>query len=132
MAKKKVNKAIKPAEELTAMDLYPDEEQGIIPPETKEQLLEQIRNNQHEEDPSTPEGRESLVEDDEIEPWEAGFAEGASEEGQLGKDALTGEPLLDIDEVVEAEIEGKIYRFVNEKNARKFRLKHNDNLSRQG
>ncbi|HLC81396.1 MAG TPA: hypothetical protein VJH68_01955 [Candidatus Nanoarchaeia archaeon] len=127
MAKKKAKKANKPAGELTVRDLYPEEEQGIVLKETEEELLADIRVGKHEVDPLTPEGRESLVEDDEMEPWEAGFAEGASDEGQLGKDALTGEPLMDIDEVVEAEIEGKTYRFVSEKNARKFRLKHNSN-----
>jgi YHS domain-containing protein len=47
--------------------------------------------------------------------------EGASQAGQLGKDALTGEPLMDVENVVEAEIKGKSYRFVNEENAQKFR-----------
>ncbi len=109
---------------------YPEEEQGIIPEETHEELLEEIKSDQHEIDPLTSEGRETLVEDDEVETWEAGFSEGASQEGQLGKDALTGEPLLDEDEVVEAEIKGRIYRFVNEKNAKKFRLKYGEKKSR--
>src|SRR3989344_5113496 len=129
---KKGSKIKNNADEVSERDFYPEEEQGITAKETQEELSDNIKAGKHEVDPLTPEGREALVEDDELEPWEAGFAEGASDEGQLGKDALTGEPLMDIDEVVEAEIEGKTYRFVSEKNARKFRLKHNDNLSRQG
>ena len=74
-----------------------------------------------DEDVYSKEGREKLEEDGEIEPWEEGFMEGAAQAGQLGKDALTGEPLMD--DVVEAEIKGKLYRFVSEENAKKFREK---------
>ena len=62
-------------------------------------------------------------EDDELENWEEGFMEGATAAGQLGKDALTGEPLMNVEDVVETEIDGKVYRFVNEDNAQKFREK---------
>ena len=123
-------KKVIPEEDLSGRDLYPEEEQGIGKSETEEKLLQEIRQGQHEVDPLTEEGRKTLAEDDEIEPWEEGFAEGASDGGQLGKDALTGEPLMDEDEVVEAEINGRLYRFVNEKNARKFRLKHKDDSSK--
>jgi len=102
---------------------YPAEEQGILPEETSEQIKEDMEHGEKEEDPLTKEGREKLVEDGEIEPWEAGFAEGASDEGQLAKDALTGEPLMDVEDVVETEIDGKKYRFVNAENAQKFRQK---------
>jgi hypothetical protein len=102
---------------------YPAEEQGIIPEKTEEQISEEMEHGDRDEDPSTEEGREKLVEDGEMEPWEAGFAQGASEEGQLGKDALTGESLLDVEDVVETEIDGKMYRFINAENARKFRGK---------
>jgi YHS domain-containing protein len=102
---------------------YAAEEQGILPKETREERLDEIKRAEREEDPSTEEGREQLVEDDEIEPWEAGFAQGASEEGQLAKDALTGEPLMGSADVYEEEIDGKMYRFVSEENAQKFREK---------
>ncbi|HLC52023.1 MAG TPA: hypothetical protein VJI98_02145 [Candidatus Nanoarchaeia archaeon] len=108
-------------------ELFPAEEQGIMPDKNKLELREDIEVGEHDEDVLTSEGREALVENDEMEGWEAGFAEGASEEGQLGKDALTGEPLMDADEVLEAEINGKIYRFVSEENAREFRRKHEIN-----
>ena len=124
---KKGSKIKNNADEVSERDFYPEEEQGITAKETQEELSDNIKAGKHEVDPLTPEGREALVEDDELEPWEAGFAEGASEEGQLGKDALTGEPLMDKDEVVEAVINGKLYRFVNEENAEKFRLKQKNN-----
>ena len=103
--------------------LYPAEEQGIIPEETLEEKQLKMGFGEEDEDLEIKEGREEQVEEDEIEPWEAGFAEGASDEGQLAKDALTGEPLMGIDDVVELEIEGKKYRFINEENAEKFKEK---------
>ena len=102
---------------------YAAKEQGILPKETSEEIEKSMERGDLPEDPLTEEGREALVEEDAMEPWEAGFAEGASNEGQHAKDALTGEPLMDIEDVVEAEIDGKLYRFVNEENAKKFREK---------
>ena len=102
--------------------LYPDPEQGILPEKGREQRKEDMISGEMNEDIDTEEGRELMVEEDEIEPWEAGFAEGASEEGQLAKDALTGEPLIGT-RVVEKEIEGKLYRFSSLKNAQKFQEK---------
>ena len=98
-------------------------EQGILPEESSEERKRKMEVGEAEEDPLTSEGREHLVEDDEIEPWEAGFAEGASEEGQHAKDALTGEPLMDVGDVVELQLDGKVYRFVNSENAEKFKEK---------
>lgn len=104
-------------------DLYAAEEQGIdkeLESEEKEDLMEHGDIN---EDVYSKEGRKKLEEDEEIDPWEEGFMQGAEQAGQLGKDALTGEPLMDVEDVVEEEIDGKTYRFVNEKNAEKFRRK---------
>lgn len=75
-----------------------------------------------DEDVYSEEGRELLEEDDEIETWEQGFIEGEEEGGQLGKDALTGAPLMG-DKVIQVKIKGRLYRFANEKNAKKFREK---------
>lgn len=99
------------------------EDKALLKVKTKEDKRLAIEAGEEDEDLETPEGREEQVEEDEIEPWEAGFAEGASEEGQLAKDALTGEPLMGAKNVVEEEINGKIYRFTNKKNAEKFRAK---------
>ncbi len=104
-------------------EFYAAEEQGILPNETREQRLAEMEHGDRDEDPLTAEGREKLVEDDEMEPWEAGFAQGASMEGQLGKDALTGELLMDAEDIVEIEIDGQTYRFNSEENAEKFREK---------
>jgi hypothetical protein len=100
---------------------FPAEEQGIIPEKTEEQISEEMEHGEKNEDVYSEEGREKLVEDGEISPEEEGFMEGANDAGQLGKDALTGEPLMDVEDVVETEIDGKMYRFVNAENARKFR-----------
>ena len=106
------------------LEVHPSEEQGILPEETSEEKKQAMEHGEEDEDIYSKEGREKLEEDDEIETWEEGFMEGASQTGQLGKDALTGEPLLDIEDVVEAVINGKTYRFVNEENAQKFREEH--------
>ena len=62
-------------------------------------------------------GRDVLEDEGDIEPWEEGFMEGASGQGQLGKDALTGKPIMGAEEVIELEYEGKLYRFTSQKNA---------------
>jgi hypothetical protein len=104
--------------------VYPAEEQGIEEESTSDEKRTEMEQGERDEDLDTPEGREKQVEEDEVEPWEAGFAEGASDEGQLAKDALTGEPLMDVEDVVEIELNGKKYRFVNQENAEKFREKN--------
>lgn len=104
-------------------DLYPAEEQGILADETSEEHELAIDLGDEDEDIYTEEGRKKLEENDELEPWEEGVMEGAAGIGQLGKDALTGKPLMDSDEVIEMELDGKLYRFVSTKNAEKFREK---------
>ena len=116
--KKKNEKKTEDSEEL---EVHPAEEQGILPEETSEEKKEAMEHGEEDEDIYSKEGREKLEEDGEISPEEEGFMEGASQTGQLGKDALTGEPLMDVEDVVEAEINGKIYRFASEENAQKFR-----------
>ncbi|HLC88817.1 MAG TPA: hypothetical protein VJG49_02150 [Candidatus Nanoarchaeia archaeon] len=103
--------------------LYPAEEQGITKRKTSEQIKEEMDLGEADEDVYSEEGLEKLEADDELEPWEEGFMEGAKDAGQFGKDALTGEPLMDVDDVVETEIDGKFYRFTNKENAIKFKKK---------
>ena len=105
------------------LEVYPAEEQGILPDETSEDHELAIDLGDEDEDIYTEVGRKKLEENDEIEPWEEGVMEGAAGIGQLGKDALTGKPLMDSDEVIEMELDGQLYRFVSEKNAEKFREK---------
>lgn len=116
----KVNPTVHAREE---DDVYPAEEQGIVEDETSEEHELAMAVGDEDEDIYTEEGRKKLEEDDEIEPWEEGVMDGASGLGQLGKDALTGKPLMDSDEVIEMELDGKLYRFVSTKNAEKFREK---------
>jgi hypothetical protein len=71
-----------------------------------------------EEDIYSEGGREELVEDDEIEPWEQGFMQGAEGGGQGAKCRKCGKPL--VDDVVEKEIDGENYRFCSEECAKKF------------
>ena len=118
-AKKPVKKRPNDEEEI---DASPDEEQGILPEETSDEKKAKMKAGQEDEDIYSDAGREEEVEEDEIEPWEEGFMKGASGAGQLGKDALTGKPLVGHN-ITEAEIEGKLYRFANEVNAQKFRAK---------
>ena len=118
---KKKEKKTEDSEERT--EVYPAKEQGILPEKTSEEKKQAMEHGEEDEDIYTKEGREKLEEDSELSPEEEGFMEGATAAGQLGKDALTGEPLMDIEDVVETEIDGKTYRFVNAENARKFREK---------
>ena len=99
---------------------YPDEEQGPFHKDTPDEKRLHMKAGEDDEDIYDKEGRDALEEDDEIKPWEEGFMEGASGLGQLGKDALTGQPLMGADDVIELEHEGKLYRFVSEKNAEAF------------
>jgi len=105
----------------TKEKLYAAEEQGILKePKDSDELKTEMELGEKDEDLDTEEGRVLQVDEDEIEPWEAGFVEGESGIGQLGKDALTGAALLHTDEIIETELEGKVYRFKNEENASKF------------
>jgi len=104
------------------IDVYPDEEQGILKEETSEEKKAKMKSGEEDEDIYTQEGQEEEVEEDEIEPWEEGFMQGASGAGQLGKDALTGKPLVGRN-VIEAKIGGKLYRFMTEENAQRFKQK---------
>ncbi len=119
-SKKPVKKKSKDVDE--KIEVYPEEEQGILPTESSDEKKMKMKLGEEDEDIYSTEGQEEEVEEDEIEPWEAGFMEGASGAGQLGKDALTGKPLVGR-KVVEAEISGKLYRFASEENVRKFKEK---------
>lgn len=97
----------------------PDEEMKITK-RTKDEVEAEMKAGKTDEDIYTKEGQELLEEDDEIETWEEGFMEGAADDGQLGKDALTGASLINADNIYEVEFEGKNYRFISEKNAIEF------------
>lgn len=118
MAAKKPVKVSKEKEEYRKT--YPDEEQGIVKEKSRQQKEEEIEAGEKDEDIYTKEGRNVIEEEGEVEPWEEGFMEGASDLGQLGKDGLTGQPIMGAENVIELEFQGKMYRFVSEKNAEEF------------
>lgn len=80
----------------------------------EEDLNEDIYNN---------ETAEELEENDEISIEEEGFMQGANKQGQLAKDTLTGEPLINPKKIIELKLNGKMYRFNSQKNADKFKEK---------
>ncbi|MBI4141662.1 hypothetical protein HY484_01930 [Candidatus Woesearchaeota archaeon] len=78
-----------------------------------------IHTGQKEADIYTEEGREELTEDDEMEPWEEGFAEGATGRGQKAHCPVCGKILSqDESEIVEREYRGETYWFCSDKCAK--------------
>ncbi|MBU0461263.1 MAG: DUF2116 family Zn-ribbon domain-containing protein [Nanoarchaeota archaeon] len=90
---------------------------------TEDEIDQSMEEGELDEDVYTEEGRENLLEDDEIEEWEEGFMEGADELGQQGKCASCG-GVLDMDNTVEEELEGELRWFCSERCAERFRKKH--------
>ena len=119
---KALKKPVKKKSKEKDVDIYPSEEQGILPKESSDEKKMKMKLGEEDEDIYSTEGQEEEVEDDEIEPWEAGFMKGASGAGQLGKDALTGKALVGRN-IVEVQIAGKLYRFMSDANATKFKEK---------
>ena len=78
-----------------------------------------------EEEVYTSEGREHLVDDDEISPWEAAFMEGADEDGQNAKCRNCGKVLIRENNIVEKSINNELYRFCSEECADEFEKKIN-------
>ena len=76
-----------------------------------------------ERDIYSEEGREDLVEDDAIEPWEEGFMRGAAGLGQEAKCRNCGDILTRNDSVVESEIEGELMKFCSEDCAKEYQEK---------
>ena len=61
---------------------YPDKEQGIEKDKTSEEKKEEMEAGEAEEEPYDKEGREKLVEDNEMEDWEEGYSEGYDQAGE--------------------------------------------------
>ncbi len=59
------------------------------------------------------EGREDLLEGDEISPEEEGFMEGYHNE-ETARCSFCHKPLLNPDEIIEKKIDDKVYRFCSE------------------
>jgi hypothetical protein len=83
--------------------------------ETKEEKRDEMEAGEKEETVYDETGREKLVEDAEISPEEAGFMEGAEDDGEQGKCANCGAALLDAEGTVETKVEGKTIWFCSSK-----------------
>lgn len=79
--------------------------------------------HEEESDIYSDEGREELVEDDAIEPWEEGFMKGADGMGKDAKCRNCGKIFMGPDSVVEAEIENKVMRFCSPECVEKYQKK---------
>jgi hypothetical protein len=112
------------AEEERPEKEYPAEEQGIEPEKTEEEKKLDMEVGEKEEEVYSEEGREALVEDAEIEPWEEGFMEGAEGPGQQGKCRQCGAELLTKEGTVEKEIDGEVRFFCSNKCLEKYEQEH--------
>jgi len=100
---------------------YPDEEQGILKEQTKEERQLDMDIGEKEED-IYGDSREKLVEDDEIQPVEDAIMKGYEDAG-INKCAECGILIVKEDTVVEDEINGKLHRFCSRECADKFKEK---------
>lgn len=95
-----------------------EEPQFLEPEEHEDSHMEhqmKIRIGEQEEDVYTEEGREEMLETDEIEPWEEGFAEGAEGRGELATCAHCNKVLGDDKEkVVERKYNNELMFFCSE------------------
>lgn len=83
-----------------------------------DKMREEMRLGMIEEDVYSNEGREELLEDDEINPDEEGFMLGYTEGDKLAKCARCGKVI--VDDAVEREISGKIFNFCSDECAKFF------------
>lgn len=76
---------------------------------------------EEEHDIYSDEGREDLVEDDAIEPWEEGFMRGAEGLGQDAKCRRCGKIFLGPESVMETKVDGELMRFCSEECIEKYK-----------
>ena len=81
--------------------------------------------NTSEEGIYSDEGREDMLENDEIDAFEEGFMKGAEMDGQNAKCRKCGRMLVKKDEMVEKEIDDKVTWFCSEECAEKYEEEHN-------
>jgi hypothetical protein len=87
---------------------------------TKEEQRLDISTGEQDEEVYTAAGREQLVEDDEMEPWEEGFMEGAEGRGQMTSCARCGKLLgQGKAKTFERKINGKKMLFCSKEHAEK-------------
>lgn len=106
---------------------YPAAEQGIEKPDTSEDIEQEMETGEKEENVYSEEGREKLSEDDEMDPSEEGFMEGAEGRGQKHCCAECGKLLGEDEEnIVEREFEGDMKWFCSEEHAENYAKKHEE------
>ncbi len=98
---------------------FSEEKEGFKEPGehsgTKEEYREKINEGSADADVYTEEGREELMEDDEVAEWEEGFSEGEAEP-EKAHCAACGKVLgQDESKIVEREINHKIWNFCCDK-----------------
>ena len=77
--------------------------------------------NLEERDIYSEQGREKLVEDDAIEPWEDGFMRGAEGLSDDAKCKQCRDVFIGPDSVIEIEINGETLRFCSEECVKKYK-----------
>ena len=102
------------------------EEQGIKKPETSEEIKQDMEEGKKEENVYSEEGREKLADDDEIEPSEEGFMEGAEGRGKKNSCAECGKQIGEEDSIVEREFEGELRVFCCEEHAQNYAQSHEE------
>ncbi|MBR9692214.1 hypothetical protein GOV06_05520 [Candidatus Woesearchaeota archaeon] len=113
------------ADENNENKVEPAEEQGIKKPETSEEIEQGMEEGKKEENVYSEEGREKLAEDDEIEPFEEGFMEGAEGRGKKNSCAECGAQIAEDDEnIVEREINGEVKVFCSAEHAENYAANH--------
>lgn len=83
-----------------------------------EDIEEEMELGEKEEEVYSEEGREKLIEGDEIENWEEGFMEGAEGKGHRNSCSYCGKNLEE--EVFEREFDGKMRWFCSEEHAQRY------------
>ena len=105
----------------------PAEEQGIKKPKTSEEIESDMEQGKKDETVYSEEGREKLSEDDQMEPFEQGYMEGAEGRGKKNSCAECGVQISEDDEnIVEREFEGEVKWFCSEEHAEKYAEKHKE------
>lgn len=88
---------------------------------TPEEIELEMEEGKKEEEVYSEEGREKLIEGDEIEDWEEGFMEGAEGRGEQASCAYCGKLIgEDKENIFEREFDGEIKWFCSEEHAEKY------------
>ncbi|MBD3249429.1 hypothetical protein GF336_05265 [Candidatus Woesearchaeota archaeon] len=114
-------------EKIVSEDTYSkeDNEGDFNEKKTSEDIELEMEIGKKDEEVYSEEGRESLVEDDEMEPWEEGFMEGAEGRGEQHCCSECGK-LLGEDEssIYERKFDGELKWFCSEEHAENYAKKH--------